>query len=827
MAIKLEVQQQSNRTQTFNEAASSDGSRGFGNQIAEIANLPMENPSNAVNMILQGGKQAREQAQLISAGIDKGIQLYAAHKEAEDKVKMQEVESQMVMKKSDIQKLNSERALKGEITYAQMAEENNKALELEYSNIIENTPFNFGQARDVLRGSSEKIRASTYAEDTDRFIKINTENAKNAFTAKLSSTIELMSENPGSFQRGLAELENIKANDPMYRLNPAQFEVQIRAGVEKAAHQELTLLSKEDPAKYERMKADGTLDVYKSYINDDQFKGYDNDALHSKIANENLLLSERSKASRQVFESYALKLTNEDPKLRPTRSEILTNSVLDDGDKARLVDNIDSYNKALLEKNKEINEINTIFAETKSGITLTDSQMEKHFEMRGGNDLVNTILSNPSSATNLIEQMNKDYGGRLPKPIMRALSVNPGKDNEQSWGQVVRHISKAYPDFAKDLPNNLVDIAQIMGSKKDSEGKPISFTDASSTYQFRLDKMNSDAEAKKAFDDTGIAKDSHYKNPNTFIADNLKLTTPGVWDSNDKISEDQVPDELRMRFLSNYRKQSQLTPEMDPTDIANKALADTGYGITLIGNKRAMFNPPEKSYTAKDLDIFKSNVETYVKDKGIEKYILVPNSGANTYYMMNTTTGAPITENGVRKEFKPELPASDFVNYENDIPTSEPRRQGSKAGFVVPLRKIDVNQGQQILKGIQKQYPDTVGQYPGLLDAMWKQESGRGSGDMIGPETKYGTAKGHFQFIDSTAKEYGVKDPFDFNQSANAAARYMNDLLKKYDNDLVYALAGYNWGQGNVDKWIKKGAKFGDLPAETQDYIRSISSRIG
>jgi soluble lytic murein transglycosylase-like protein len=55
----------------------------------------------------------------------------------------------------------------------------------------------------------------------------------------------------------------------------------------------------------------------------------------------------------------------------------------------------------------------------------------------------------------------------------------------------------------------------------------------------------------------------------------------------------------------------------------------------------------------------------------------------------------------------------------------------------------------------------------------------------------------------------------------------MNDLLKKYDNDLVYALAGYNWGQGNVDKWIKKGAKFGDLPAETQDYIRSISSRIG
>lgn len=107
----------------------------------------------------------------------------------------------------------------------------------------------------------------------------------------------------------------------------------------------------------------------------------------------------------------------------------------------------------------------------------------------------------------------------------------------------------------------------------------------------------------------------------------------------------------------------------------------------------------------------------------------------------------------------------------------------------------------------------------GLLDKMWAKESSRGK-NMLGPQTKYGQAKGHFQFLDSTAKEMGVNDPFDLTDAAQGTARYMAQLMKRYGGDIQKALAAYNWGMGNVDR---KG--LANAPWETQDYVASISGR--
>lgn len=103
----------------------------------------------------------------------------------------------------------------------------------------------------------------------------------------------------------------------------------------------------------------------------------------------------------------------------------------------------------------------------------------------------------------------------------------------------------------------------------------------------------------------------------------------------------------------------------------------------------------------------------------------------------------------------------------------------------------------------------------GLLDKIWAKESSRGR-HMLSPAG----AKGHFGFMDPTAREMGVKDPNDFNSSADGAARYMRQLLNRYNGDLQKALAAYNWGMGNVDR---KG--LGRAPAETIDYVSSISGR--
>ena len=103
----------------------------------------------------------------------------------------------------------------------------------------------------------------------------------------------------------------------------------------------------------------------------------------------------------------------------------------------------------------------------------------------------------------------------------------------------------------------------------------------------------------------------------------------------------------------------------------------------------------------------------------------------------------------------------------------------------------------------------------GLLDRMWAQESGRGAN----MRSKAG-AQGHFQFMPDTAKEYGLKNPYDLTESANAAARKMHDLLSGYNGDLGLALAAYNFGQGNLQQ-ARLGKK--DLPAETSDYVKKIA----
>jgi soluble lytic murein transglycosylase-like protein len=104
----------------------------------------------------------------------------------------------------------------------------------------------------------------------------------------------------------------------------------------------------------------------------------------------------------------------------------------------------------------------------------------------------------------------------------------------------------------------------------------------------------------------------------------------------------------------------------------------------------------------------------------------------------------------------------------------------------------------------------------GLLDAVWFAESGRGK-QML---SKVG-AKGHFQFMDDTAKEFGLNDPYDLKSAATTAAKYYARLSKIFDGDIHKMLAGYNWGQGNVQR---KGMSH--LPEETKKYISKITNEM-
>lgn len=83
-------------------------------------------------------------------------------------------------------------------------------------------------------------------------------------------------------------------------------------------------------------------------------------------------------------------------------------------------------------------------------------------------------------------------------------------------------------------------------------------------------------------------------------------------------------------------------------------------------------------------------------------------------------------------------------------------------------------------------------------------------------------AQGHFQFMPGTAKQYGLTNPDDFEQSADASARYISDLMSRYAGNLQKAVAAYNWGPGNVDKY-----GLGKAPAETRGYLDKVLGATG
>ena len=78
-------------------------------------------------------------------------------------------------------------------------------------------------------------------------------------------------------------------------------------------------------------------------------------------------------------------------------------------------------------------------------------------------------------------------------------------------------------------------------------------------------------------------------------------------------------------------------------------------------------------------------------------------------------------------------------------------------------------------------------------------------------------AQGLMQLIPATAERFGVTDPFDSTQNITGGVQYLNWLMERFDNDVVLALAGYNAGEGAVER------NDGVPPyAETRDYVPKV-----
>jgi len=105
----------------------------------------------------------------------------------------------------------------------------------------------------------------------------------------------------------------------------------------------------------------------------------------------------------------------------------------------------------------------------------------------------------------------------------------------------------------------------------------------------------------------------------------------------------------------------------------------------------------------------------------------------------------------------------------------------------------------------------------GLLYNVARTESGFNNDVIYGRRNSTAGAKGLMQFMDSTAREFGI-NPLNPDQSIDAAGKYLSQLIKQ-TGSVEDALRAYNFGIGNVQKW-KQGKKV--LPLETQQYVGKV-----
>jgi hypothetical protein len=167
-----------------------------------------------------------------------------------------------------------------------------------------------------------------------------------------------------------------------------------------------------------------------------------------------------------------------------------------------------------------------------------------------------------------------------------------------------------------------------------------------------------------------------------------------------------------------------------------------------------------------------------------------------------------------------EFTAQARLNKDSYAKVIEIRRPDGELELVSLIELLnDPAKGQPTQKGATAVQSMTGGTVP--TSAIRQVESG-GNPNAVSPKG----AQGVMQVMPNTQRDpgFGVAPARDNSpeELERVGIDYYNAMRQKYGHDTLAAIA-YNMGPGKTDEWLKAGANFNKLPAETQAYIGKVN----
>ncbi|MCH7291668.1 lytic transglycosylase domain-containing protein [Acinetobacter genomosp. 15BJ] len=188
---------------------------------------------------------------------------------------------------------------------------------------------------------------------------------------------------------------------------------------------------------------------------------------------------------------------------------------------------------------------------------------------------------------------------------------------------------------------------------------------------------------------------------------------------------------------------------------------------------------------------------------------VAPSYAGQTIYQFKDNNGTTLLTNKKKAEYShlkvvkaTYYPDSNIHSYSN---------WGASEASVLPSYSRNKNAFDPLIRQAAQQH----GISEGLIKAVMHTESGFN----INARSPVG-AQGLMQLMPATARRFNVNNAYDPQQNIFAGAKYLSWLLKRFNGNTQLAIAAYNAGEGNVDK-------YGGIPPfrETQDYVRRVTSR--